>query len=591
MMTLDWKLRRPLTWKRRFGIALLLLALFTGQMVSTQAGLLQSLEDFLSLGANTVREIQKLIPMVGDEARGLLQALVTELNGLIDTLSRTYQDNLNITLNSLDVLTRDKLLEVEQVIDRVNRAIQDDILLASAEAKNVIREAREQLALAAASLEENVKNIIVVGGETAVFIIDRAFYDLITLVAIILLAVGLLVFVWSLFRHRIPEGGIGRTLLLIFMVAYVIILGALAFVPQVRAFVMTNTGLGLKQRLEKEELVGQPRLLRIIPSDIVIGQANELQLWGTSLLPAGATPAARVGARSMPIVASSDRQIVLNVASLNSETSGGSRDVVLTYPDGKEARDVVRLIRLTPTPVPPDLTITTFTLSPASPQVRDNVTATITVRNLGGPAGASRLKWLPCADLTQAVAALPVPALGAGEQRTFTLNFAYTSARTCQSLAIIDELNTVAESNEANNQASRSITIRPEPTATPVPPSNKFTITIRTGDRNFAGTDANVFVTLFGTRGDSREFELDTPGRDDFERNQTDIFNVQTSANIGDIVRIRLRHDNSGFAAGWFVDWVRVRNVDTGQVWQFNVNRWLATDEADGRIDLFLTPS
>lgn len=41
-----------------------------------------------------------------------------------------------------------------------------------------------------------------------------------------------------------------------------------------------------------------------------------------------------------------------------------------------------------------------------------------------------------------------------------------------------------------------------------------------TGDKRGAGTDANVYVTLFGEKGESGEKRLDTARRNDFERGQ-----------------------------------------------------------------------
>jgi len=100
-----------------------------------------------------------------------------------------------------------------------------------------------------------------------------------------------------------------------------------------------------------------------------------------------------------------------------------------------------------------------------------------------------------------------------------------------------------------------------------------------------AGTDANVYLTLYGTEGDqSREILLDNPGKDDFGTISRDTF-YDILRNFEDINRIRLRHDNSGLGPGWFVHQVRVINQDTGQLWHFVIDQWLAEDEGDGLID------
>jgi hypothetical protein len=127
-------------------------------------------------------------------------------------------------------------------------------------------------------------------------------------------------------------------------------------------------------------------------------------------------------------------------------------------------------------------------------------------------------------------------------------------------------------------------------TRTPIPPSTKFKIDITTGSRTNSGTDANVFITLFGDVANGSERKLDTPGHDDFERGNTDTFNLVTSQNIGRLTRILIRHDNSGSAPGWFLDKIVITNIETNQKWTFTANRWLATDEGDGAISIFLAP-
>ena len=48
--------------------------------------------------------------------------------------------------------------------------------------------------------------------------------------------------------------------------------------------------------------------------------------------------------------------------------------------------------------------------------------------------------------------------------------------------------------------------------------ANQYKVTVYTGDKRGAGTDANVYITLFGDAGESTEMRLDTKGKNDFER-------------------------------------------------------------------------
>ena len=55
----------------------------------------------------------------------------------------------------------------------------------------------------------------------------------------------------------------------------------------------------------------------------------------------------------------------------------------------------------------------------------------------------------------------------------------------------------------------------------------KYDVTVVTGDKFGCGTDANVFVTLFGETGDTGKRALTQKGRNLFERNQTDVFRLE----------------------------------------------------------------
>jgi len=128
--------------------------------------------------------------------------------------------------------------------------------------------------------------------------------------------------------------------------------------------------------------------------------------------------------------------------------------------------------------------------------------------------------------------------------------------------------------------------ITPPPDLATPPPFAGYLITVVTGDKLGAGTDANVYLTLYGEKGNSTELFLDNPNRNDFERNQTDTFTIPPSqvGDLGAIRRIYLRHDNSGTAPGWYVASVTVTNIATGEKYRFIFNRWLATDEEDGAL-------
>uniref|UniRef100_K1R2V2 Lipoxygenase-like protein domain-containing protein 1 n=1 Tax=Magallana gigas TaxID=29159 RepID=K1R2V2_MAGGI len=81
---------------------------------------------------------------------------------------------------------------------------------------------------------------------------------------------------------------------------------------------------------------------------------------------------------------------------------------------------------------------------------------------------------------------------------------------------------------------------------------SKYKVTVYTGDKKGAGTDANVILSIFGENGESGEQKLDN-SKNNFERNCKDEFLVKCPC-LGRINRIRIGHDNTGFGPGWYLD-------------------------------------
>ncbi|XP_062369972.1 lipoxygenase homology domain-containing protein 1 [Cinclus cinclus] len=103
-----------------------------------------------------------------------------------------------------------------------------------------------------------------------------------------------------------------------------------------------------------------------------------------------------------------------------------------------------------------------------------------------------------------------------------------------------------------------------------------------TGDVRGAGTDANVFVTLFGEHGITPKTHLTSKSSTAFERSKTDVFRVKTN-NVGQIKKIRIEHDNTGLNAGWFLDRVIVTDMNRPHLrFYFPCNNWLSKEDGDG---------
>lgn len=118
-----------------------------------------------------------------------------------------------------------------------------------------------------------------------------------------------------------------------------------------------------------------------------------------------------------------------------------------------------------------------------------------------------------------------------------------------------------------------------------------YEVTVYTGNRESGGTDANVYITLYGETGQTPETTLDDASRDDFEVNNVDKFTIRSSTNLGKIKSVRIRHDNYGKNPGWFLQAIKVTHLNDSTWYYFNAYRWLSVSDAPRDLDVVLSVS
>jgi hypothetical protein len=101
---------------------------------------------------------------------------------------------------------------------------------------------------------------------------------------------------------------------------------------------------------------------------------------------------------------------------------------------------------------------------------------------------------------------------------------------------------------------------------------------IQTSDTPGAGTDARVYLSLVGSKGEVREKYLaDTESINDWERGDLNTGSFQ-APELGKLVRGTLRHDGGGAGSDWTVDFVNIVD-EQGNVWVASVNDTLRRNQ------------
>ncbi|CAF1252253.1 unnamed protein product [Adineta steineri] len=112
-----------------------------------------------------------------------------------------------------------------------------------------------------------------------------------------------------------------------------------------------------------------------------------------------------------------------------------------------------------------------------------------------------------------------------------------------------------------------------------------YQITVITGNKIAAGTDADVFLIIYGEDNQSDEHQLihSKTYKNSFEQNQEDVFEIKILT-LGKLKKIRIRHDNSGLGPGWYLDRILIHDTKTDQRYHFICEKWLSIDEDDRMI-------
>lgn len=111
----------------------------------------------------------------------------------------------------------------------------------------------------------------------------------------------------------------------------------------------------------------------------------------------------------------------------------------------------------------------------------------------------------------------------------------------------------------------------------------KYAIKVYTADENGAGTDSNIFIKLYGEKGETEEFELNRLiSGNAFEQYTIDVVELNLD-DIGIITKFDLRSDKKWAGAAWRPDMIEILYNVTGpnlayhfqEKTVFHIQRWI----------------
>ncbi|XP_073684860.1 polycystin-1 [Garra rufa] len=118
----------------------------------------------------------------------------------------------------------------------------------------------------------------------------------------------------------------------------------------------------------------------------------------------------------------------------------------------------------------------------------------------------------------------------------------------------------------------------------------QYRVLVKTGWKRGSGTTAHVGISLYGlNKSGSRHLQREGA----FQRNSLDDFQVETDANLGEIWKIRIWHDNTGLDPSWYLKHVIVWDIQTENMFFFLVEDWLSVENEknSGRVEKVILAS
>lgn len=102
-----------------------------------------------------------------------------------------------------------------------------------------------------------------------------------------------------------------------------------------------------------------------------------------------------------------------------------------------------------------------------------------------------------------------------------------------------------------------------------------------------------VFVKLIGNLNETGVRILNEKNTLAFQRSSVDTFLMSVNRPLGDLIYMKIWHDNSGHGdkASWFLKHVIVRDLQTKEKFYCSCQKWMAIEKDDGKLEreLFVT--
>lgn len=241
-------------------------------------GLVSKLKDLTQTANNLLEDINSVVEQIdtkvetGELSREIGNLIDERLNSLAQIIETTIQNNGGFIFDQVNGTIDNVFGNISQLLDQIKKGILDDTL------PMLINQLSSAIQMNINLIASSVEDIIVLTFGNVFVLVDKTVNSVVIISSIILLAIGLIIFIFILFGRKKAFTAF-RAIGLFFMLIYLAFFLTIVFSNRIRGNIIAGFNLGIKYTGTEV----QPKITSVYPEEFTFGTNDKIYLYGRHL--------------------------------------------------------------------------------------------------------------------------------------------------------------------------------------------------------------------------------------------------------------------------------------------------------------------
>ena len=256
----------------------ILFILVSNLILVNGCGLTSNLKDLTQTANNLLENINSIVEQIdtkvetGDLSREIGNLIDERLNNLAQVIENTIQNSGGFLFDQVNGTIDNAFSNISQLLDQIKTGILDDSL------PMLINQLSSAIQMNINLIASSVEDIIVLSFGNVFVLVDKTVNSVVIISSIILMAIGLIIFIFLLFRKK-KEFTAFRAIGLFFMLTYLGFFLTIIFSNKIRGNIIAGFNLGIKYT----GIEVQPKITSVYPENFTFGTNDKIYLYGRHL--------------------------------------------------------------------------------------------------------------------------------------------------------------------------------------------------------------------------------------------------------------------------------------------------------------------